>query len=334
MSKNETDAKPSNYCQFCLSNGESEVQYKSHTMKNTTGLVTCPVLRRYKCNICHATRDTAHTQMYCPLNKDGKYNGQGAGITKKLIRPHPGLEEDARTGFTGKVNTTAESQEVAKNKKIVNTDRISKKYNASKIVFGRLNFETNVVPLKREVAKLRAENKNLTNMLNYVETKLREQNKAENRLTTRSRDTSISSVSSLDQRSRDSIGNILQRSEIGPRISSRLSMSKSETKLREQNRAGEVKTAASRSKLAWSSCSNSKPVYIFFRKEILKHATEINRFQDLWEDNHRSIQEAVQQQCQSFIPKPPPPLSSEDLDSSVEILEIEEHANVDKLLKS
>ena len=61
----------------------------------------------------------------------------------------------------------------------------------------------------------------------------------------------------------------------------------------------------------------------------MKHTTEIN---NSWEANHRSIQEAVQQQSQSFIPKPPPPLSSEDLDSSVEILE--EHENIDELLKS
>ena len=118
-------------------------------------------------------------------------------------------------------------------------ERVSKKYEAAKMVIEKLNGdkenletslkETNAEPLKREVAKLKAENKNLTNMLNYAETKLREQNKAENRTTTRSRDTSIGSVSSLDQRSRDSIGNSLQRSELGPRTSSRLSMSRSES---------------------------------------------------------------------------------------------------------
>ena len=94
MSENETDAKLSNYCQFCLSsaNGESEGQYKSHTVKNTAGLVTCPVLRRYMCNICKVTGDTAQIQRYCPLNKDGNYNGQGAGTIKKLIRPLPGRQ--------------------------------------------------------------------------------------------------------------------------------------------------------------------------------------------------------------------------------------------------
>jgi len=119
----------SNYCQFCLSNGESEVQYKSHTMKNAAGLVTCPVLRRYRCNICQATGDSAHTQRYCPLNRDGKYNGQGAsltdlkkkknaagnfpGTTKKLTWPLPS-QEDVRTAFTGKVKTAATKMDLGK----------------------------------------------------------------------------------------------------------------------------------------------------------------------------------------------------------------------------
>ena len=101
----------------------------SHTMKNAGGLVTCPVLRRYKCTICHATGDNAHTQRYCPLNKDGKFNGQGAsltelkkkknaagnfpGTTKKLTWPLPS-QEDVRTAFTGKVKTTAVRSDLGK----------------------------------------------------------------------------------------------------------------------------------------------------------------------------------------------------------------------------
>ena len=48
--------------------------------------------------------------------------------------------------------------------------------------------------LKREVAKLKAENKNINNMLNFAETKLREQNKNENRHFTRSRESSIGGI--------------------------------------------------------------------------------------------------------------------------------------------
>jgi len=68
-------------CNFCLSNGESEAQYRSHSLKNNYGLVTCPVLRSFICPICKATGDFAHTQRYCPLNKDGKFNN-GASLTE------------------------------------------------------------------------------------------------------------------------------------------------------------------------------------------------------------------------------------------------------------
>eukprot|EP00092_Neocalanus_flemingeri_P040382 GFUD01043981.1.p1 GENE.GFUD01043981.1~~GFUD01043981.1.p1 ORF type:complete len:276 (+),score=81.06 GFUD01043981.1:220-1047(+) len=68
-------------CKFCHSNGESEAQYRSHQLKNTNGLVICPVLRSFTCPICKATGDFAHTQRYCPLNKDGKFN-TGASLTE------------------------------------------------------------------------------------------------------------------------------------------------------------------------------------------------------------------------------------------------------------
>ena len=116
-------------------------------------------------------------------------------------------------------------------------ENVLKKYETAKLVIEKMRVEkenlqvaldeTNVDGLKREVAKLKAENKNTTNMLNYAETKLREQNKNENRPATRSRDTSIGSLSSLDHRSRDSIGSSLHhRSEIFPRTSSRESFSR------------------------------------------------------------------------------------------------------------
>jgi len=67
-------------CKLCFSNGEAESQYRSHQLKNTSGLVTCPVLRSFVCPICKATGDFAHTQRYCPRNKDGRYN-TGASLT-------------------------------------------------------------------------------------------------------------------------------------------------------------------------------------------------------------------------------------------------------------
>jgi len=68
-------------CKFCLSNGESEAQYRSHLLKNKSGLITCPVLRVHVCQFCGATGDFAHTQRYCPLNKDGHFNS-GASLVE------------------------------------------------------------------------------------------------------------------------------------------------------------------------------------------------------------------------------------------------------------
>ena len=48
-------------CKFCYSNGESEAQYRSHLLKNSYGLVTCPVLMSYTCPICNAKGALAHT---------------------------------------------------------------------------------------------------------------------------------------------------------------------------------------------------------------------------------------------------------------------------------
>ncbi len=56
------------YCVFCRNNGESLSIYGSHTLKDTYGRVTCPVLRRYTCPICRSSGDEAHTIKYCPMN--------------------------------------------------------------------------------------------------------------------------------------------------------------------------------------------------------------------------------------------------------------------------
>ena len=55
-----------NLCHFCKRNGEQRGVYLSHNLRGARGVVTCPILRRYKCPICGATGDDAHTVSYCP----------------------------------------------------------------------------------------------------------------------------------------------------------------------------------------------------------------------------------------------------------------------------
>lgn len=58
--------KMEDYCVFCKNNNEEEVVYKSHTVRDSKGRVLCPILRVYKCPICNADGDDAHTSKYCP----------------------------------------------------------------------------------------------------------------------------------------------------------------------------------------------------------------------------------------------------------------------------
>ena len=53
------------YCTFCKNNGEKEEVYCSHLLKDSTGKITCPVLKTHVCPICHETGEKAHTLTYC-----------------------------------------------------------------------------------------------------------------------------------------------------------------------------------------------------------------------------------------------------------------------------
>jgi len=57
-------------CFFCKNNGEPDYLYKTHIVRDPiTNKTLCPVLRNYKCELCSATGDEAHTRSYCPLSK-------------------------------------------------------------------------------------------------------------------------------------------------------------------------------------------------------------------------------------------------------------------------
>ncbi|XP_055312752.1 uncharacterized protein LOC129574586 [Sitodiplosis mosellana] len=57
------------FCVFCKNNGEQEHVYTSHKVKDNRNRVCCPRLREYKCRICGASGDSAHTIRYCPARE-------------------------------------------------------------------------------------------------------------------------------------------------------------------------------------------------------------------------------------------------------------------------
>ncbi|RMZ93266.1 nanos -like protein [Brachionus plicatilis] len=59
-------------CTFCKTNGEPEHIYKSHSIKNVQGRVTCPLLKEYICPACGQSGENAHTITYCKKFKTQK----------------------------------------------------------------------------------------------------------------------------------------------------------------------------------------------------------------------------------------------------------------------
>ncbi|XP_066248553.1 uncharacterized protein nanos [Euwallacea similis] len=68
-------------CRFCFKNREPELVYTSHETKASDGTVTCPILRRYTCDLCGATGAYSHTRKYCPLY-EGFIKGQYGKLAK------------------------------------------------------------------------------------------------------------------------------------------------------------------------------------------------------------------------------------------------------------
>lgn len=87
-----------NFCVFCKNNDEDESVYLQHTLKDDNGMITCPILWRYKCPLCGATGPVSHTVKYCPKNKGDKYHENYASITElKALRSSTGKTRGARS---------------------------------------------------------------------------------------------------------------------------------------------------------------------------------------------------------------------------------------------
>lgn len=77
-------------CAFCSTNGEDEVIYTSHSLKDDLGRTTCPVLRLYRCPRCGNTDpDKAHTLKYCPSGKNEHRLKAGIAAPYKPFNKNP-----------------------------------------------------------------------------------------------------------------------------------------------------------------------------------------------------------------------------------------------------
>ncbi|XP_070492149.1 protein nanos-like [Chironomus tepperi] len=55
------------YCAFCKNTDRYRHLFDTHNLRDSTGRVSCPILRNFICKICGESGDNAHTVKYCPL---------------------------------------------------------------------------------------------------------------------------------------------------------------------------------------------------------------------------------------------------------------------------
>jgi protein nanos 1 len=65
-SRGTKNSNKATVCVFCRNNGESQEFFRSHTLKDSEGNTTCPILRAYTCPLCKENGDKSHTIKYCP----------------------------------------------------------------------------------------------------------------------------------------------------------------------------------------------------------------------------------------------------------------------------
>ncbi|KAM7284183.1 nanos homolog 2 [Ixodes scapularis] len=81
-------------CVFCKKNGETRSFARTHVLKDKlTGNVVCPILRKYKCELCGATGDNSHTRSYCPQRSDEVFN---MALLKKTPRNSTDRRKDSK----------------------------------------------------------------------------------------------------------------------------------------------------------------------------------------------------------------------------------------------